>query len=120
MLYGAIFMLGSAHTLNIERHVRIESLYSRLSDRLKAVVDGVFYLVFYFPSMGILFFFGSKFAIQSWRIWERGGESMWQPPIYPFKTILPLSALLLLLQGGVQFFKCIMKICGKGDVDSKP
>lgn len=119
MLYGAIFMLGSAYTLRIDRHVRIESIYSRLSTRGKAIIDGICYLLLFFPSMSSLLYFGSKFAIKSWKMLEMGGESMWQPPIYPFKTVLPLSALMLLLQGIVQFIRCVKTAMGSEDVDSE-
>ncbi len=119
MLYGAIFMLGSAHTLKLDRHVRIESIYSRLSLRGRAIIDGICYLILYFPSTIALLYFGTIFAIKSWKMWESGGESMWQPPIYPFKTVLPLSALLLFLQGIVQFIGCVKIAFGRENVDSE-
>ena len=119
MLYGAIFMLGSAHTLRVDKHVRIETIYGRLSPRAKALVDAVCYVTLYFPVMIALVYFGGKFALRSWKMWEVGGESMWQPPIYPFKTILPLAALLLLMQGIVQFIRCVQVIAGKENVNPK-
>ncbi len=117
MLYGAIFMLGAAHTLRVDKHVRIETIYGRLSHRAKALVDAVCYVILYFPVMIALVYFGGKFALRSWKMWEAGGESMWQPPIYPFKTILPLAAFLLLLQGIVQFIRCVQTIAGKENVN---
>ncbi|RLB42879.1 MAG: hypothetical protein DRH12_04560 [Deltaproteobacteria bacterium] len=119
MLYGAIFMLGAAHTLAIDKHVRIETIYGKLSPKGKALMDGICYLIFYFPSVSALLYFGTKFAVRSWKMWEAGGESMWQPPIYPFKTILPIAALLLLLQGIAQFIRCANTLMGTRDVDSK-
>ena len=119
MLYGAIFMLGAAHTLRIDRHVRIETIYGRLSKKGKAIVDAVCYLIFYFPAVGALIYFGAKFAYRSWVMAEAGGESMWQPPIYPFKTILPLAAGLLFLQGIAQFLRSVNVILTKNHVDSE-
>lgn len=119
MLYGAIFMLGSAHTLRVDKHVRIETFYGKLSLRAKALVDAVCYVILYFPAMIALVYFGGKFALRSWKMWEAGGESMWQPPIYPFKTILPLAALLLLMQGIVQLIHCVQIIAGKENVNPK-
>lgn len=107
MLYGAIFMLGAAHTLHIDRHVRIETFYGKLSRQGKAMIDGAGYLLFFFPAVGSLLYFSSGFALRSWKMLEVGGESMWQPPIYPFKTILPLAAVLLLLQGTAEFLRCV-------------
>jgi len=120
MLYGAIFMLGAAHTLAIDKHVRIETIYGKLSRRAKALINAVCYLILYFPSVLALLYFGTTFTVRSWKMWEAGGESMWQPPIYPFKTILPLAALLLLLQGIAQFLRCINDLRGTHHADSKP
>ena len=119
MLYGAIFMLGAAHTLRIDRHVRIETIYGRLTKKAKATVDALCYLILYFPAVGALVYFGAKFAYRSWAMAEAGGESMWQPPIYPFKTLLPLAALFLLLQGIVQFLRAIKVILGTDHADSE-
>jgi len=120
MLYGAIFMLGAAHTLHIDRHVRIETFYGKLSARGKALVDGIGYLLFFFPVVGCLLYFGSEFALRSWKMFEVGSESMWQPPIYPFKTILPLAAALLLLQGASEFLRCVRVLLRDHDADRKP
>lgn len=114
MLYGAIFMLGSAYTLQVDRHVRIETFYEKASPRAKAVIDAIGYLVFFFPVMIMLLWYGGRFALKSWQMLERSGDSMWQPVIYPFKAVFPLTALLLLLQGIVQFVRCIRTIAGGG------
>jgi TRAP-type mannitol/chloroaromatic compound transport system permease small subunit len=113
MLYGAIFMLAAAHTLNVDKHVRIETLYGKASRRTRAVIDACGYVVFFFPVVSVLVYYGGLFALRSWRMAELGGDSMWQPPIYPFKTVLPLAALLLLLQGLAQFWRCIAVIVSK-------
>ena len=107
MLYGAIFMLGAAYTLQIDKHVRIETFYGKLSERAKAIIDAVCYLLFFFPAVGVLIYFGGIFALKSWKMFEAGGDSMWQPPIYPFKTILPVAAILLMLQGIAEFIRCL-------------
>lgn len=117
MLYGAIFMLGAAHTLNVDKHVRIETIYGNVSTRKKAILDAVGYMIFFFPAISALVYYGSIFTLKSWRMGEVGGESMWQPPIYPFKAILPLAAFFLLLQGLVQFVRCFQDIKGQVNVD---
>jgi TRAP-type mannitol/chloroaromatic compound transport system permease small subunit len=113
MLYGTLFMLGAAWTLQREEHVRIDLFINKLSPRGRATVDLVGYLVFYFPAVGALVAYGASFSLQSWTILERSGQSMWQPPIYPFKTVLPLAALLLLLQGLANFCRCL-RVLRKG------
>jgi len=113
MLYGAAFMGGAAYTLLLDEHVRIEVVYEKVSQKSRALIDAIGYVVFFFPSMGALLYFGTEFTIKSWKLLETSGESMWSPPIYPFKTIIPITALLLILQGIVQFSRCIASIWKK-------
>ncbi|MCF8085697.1 MAG: TRAP transporter small permease subunit [Desulfohalobiaceae bacterium] len=107
MLYGTLFMLGAAWTLQQEEHVRIDIVSGNLSPRTRAAVDVLGYLVFFFPAVGALVGYGASFALESWMILERSGQSMWQPPIYIFKTVLPLAGLLLLLQGLARFCRSL-------------
>ncbi len=119
MLYGAIFMLAAAHTLHVDKHVRIETLYGNASTRTRAFIDACGYVVFFFPAVSMLVYYGGLFALRSWGMGEIGGDSMWQPPIYPFKTVLPVAAVLLLLQGLAQFCRCIAVIVSKENAGSK-
>lgn len=112
MLYGAIFMLGAAWTLRKDEHVRIEVVYERLGRKGRALTDALGYLFFFFPAVGALIYFGGKFALKSWSIWERAGISMWSPPIYPFKTLIPVAMVLLLLQGLAEFLRCLRVLLG--------
>ena len=107
MLYGAAFMLGAAYTLLLDEHVRIEVVYEKVSPRARAIIDAVCYLIFFFPAVIALLYFGGEFAFKSWKMLEGAGVSMWSPPIYPFKTIIPVAAALLLIQGLVQFVRCV-------------
>ncbi len=121
MLYGAAFMGGASYTLLLDEHVRIEVIYEKVSRRSRAIIDAIGYVIFFFPSMGALLYFGTEFTIKSWKLLETSGESMWSPPIYPFKTIIPITALLLILQGIVQFIRCLVSIKkGKKSLDHQP
>ncbi len=113
MLYGTLFMLGAAWTLQREEHVRIDLVADRLPPRGRAAVDVAGYVLFFFPAVGALTAYGASFALDSWMILERSGQSMWQPPIYIFKSVLPLAALLLLLQGLSRFCRSLRAL-GKG------
>lgn len=117
MLYGGLFMLGSAYTLQKDKHVRIGLFYDKAGPRGKALIDAVGYLVFFFPVMTALVWHGAEFALKSWRMLESSGDSMWQPAIYPFKTVLPLAALLILLQGLVEFLRCLSRLKESGRAD---
>jgi len=110
MLYGAAFMGAASYTLLYDEHVRIEVFYEKVSPRAKALIDAICYILFFFPSIGALLYFGIDFSIKSWKLLETSGESMWSPPIYPFKTIIPITASILIPQGIVQFSRCLMII----------
>lgn len=110
MLYGALFMFGSAWTLKRDEHVRIEVLSDRLPPRGRAVLDLVGYLVFFFPVMIAVVIYGTLFSLESWMILEKGAESMWQPPIYYFKSVLPLAGLYILLQGLAECIRCLQHL----------
>ena len=107
MLYAAIFLLAAAYTLQKDGHVRIELIYERFPPRGRAFLDCLGYIVFFYPAMAALIYYGSLFAWESWMLRETSNLSMWQPPIYPLKTVLPLATALLILQGTVIFIRSV-------------
>ncbi len=109
MLYGALFMLGAPYTLLMDEHIRVEAFFERLSPRTRAIIDLAGYLVFFFPSVGALTFFGIEFAADAWRLRETS-HTFWAPPIYPLKTLIPLAAFMLLMQGAAKFIRIIFFI----------
>ncbi len=105
MLYGSHFMLGATYTLYKRQHLRMARFYETLSVRGQGIVDTLFYLLIFFPSMSCLMVVGWDEAWQSWAIGERAGLSSWSPLIYPFKFVLPTASALLLLQGVSELLK---------------
>lgn len=99
MLYASMFMLGAPYTLLYGEHIRTDILYNRFSIRWQGLIDAVLYLLFYFPGIAFFLWAGWDFAARSWAVGERSEFSPWRPPIYPLKTVIPLTAALLLLQG---------------------
>jgi TRAP-type mannitol/chloroaromatic compound transport system permease small subunit len=110
MLYGTHFMLGTAYTLMRTGHVRTDMLYQNWSIRRQNLVDAIGYLFFFFPAMLLLFYFGWQEAHHAWTIRETSDASPWRPIVYPFKTVIPLTALLLLVQGVAEFLKSLYAI----------
>ncbi len=108
MLYGSFFMMGASYTLLLDEHVRIGLFYEKVSPRQRALINVAGYIIFFFPTVLTILWFGAEFAIKSWKIAEHSGVSMWSPPIYPFKTIIPIASFLLLLQGAVQFARSLV------------
>ena len=114
MLGGSYFILGEAYCLLKKRHVRIDIFYSRFSPRKKAWVDMVFTLLFFFPLWGGLLYISIPYVILSWEIGERSEGGTWLPIIYPFKTVIPVSIFLFLLQGLSEFLRSMLVVI-KGD-----
>lgn len=107
MLYGSHFMIGAAYTLAVQGHIRTDFFYRLWSPRWQGAVDSVLYACLFFPAIWFFFIESSDFALTSWERQELGISSPWNPPIYPFKTIMPVTAVLLILQGISEFVKSI-------------
>ena len=110
MLYGTMFMMAGAYALAKNGHVRGDILYGFLKPRTQAIFDLVLYIVFFIPGVVALAYAGYSFAADSWRILEHSSITADGPPLYPFKTILPIAGVFLLLQGLVEIFRCIVCI----------
>jgi TRAP-type mannitol/chloroaromatic compound transport system permease small subunit len=110
MLYGTHFMLGTAYTLMRVGHVRTDMLYSRWSIRSQNWIDAIGYFFFFFPAMILLFYFGWQEATHSWSIGETSDASPWRPIVYPFKFVIPFTALFLLIQGVAELLKSLYAI----------
>ena len=108
MLYGSLFMLCGAYTLAQNAHVRGDFLYSSMRPRTQASLDIVLYLVFFIPGIAGLIFAGSFYAADSWRIAEHSNVTSNGPPVYHFKTVIPIAGALVMLQGLAEIIRCIV------------
>ena len=107
MMYGALFFMGGAYTLARGGHVRADIFYRLWSPRAQARLDLVLYLVFFFPGVIALIWAGTAHAEESWRYREVSIFSPTGVPLYPLKTLLPVGAVLLFLQGVAEVCRCI-------------
>ncbi len=110
MMYGTVFMMAGAYTLSKNGHVRGDVLYGFFSPRVQASLDLLLYFLFFIPGVFALAWAGYNFAEESWAINEHSNVTADGPPVYPFKTILPLAGGFLLLQGFVEIIRCIVCI----------
>jgi TRAP-type mannitol/chloroaromatic compound transport system permease small subunit len=110
MMYGTMFMMAGAYTLSKNGHVRGDILYGFLKPRTQAIFDLILYVVFFIPGVIALAYAGYGFAADSWRILEHSSITADGPPLYPFKTIIPLAGVILLFQGVVEIFRCVVCI----------
>jgi len=112
MLYGAQFMLVAAYTLLKGGHIRTDVFYEHWSPRTRAIVDGVSYVLFFFPGLVFVLYASGVEAWHAWEIGERSDWTPWRPIIYPLKAVITLSVLLLLLQGVAELIRCWRVIRG--------
>jgi TRAP-type mannitol/chloroaromatic compound transport system permease small subunit len=107
MLYGTIFMLGAAYTLYKRGHIRTDLLYNNFPARWQGIIDAIFYIFFFFPGMIFFLIAGVDYAAHSISIQERTMISPWRPVIYPFKAVIPVAIVLLMIQGVSELIKSI-------------
>ena len=103
-LFSAVFLLGAAYTLQADEHVRVDVLYGRLRPKFQAWIDVVGGLVFLLPFCLLMVWVTVPSTMASWRDWEMSPDPGGLPR-FPIKTLIPLSFLLLFLQGVVQIRK---------------
>lgn len=114
MLYGTFFMLGSAWTLQRGGHIRTDTYYSGWSDRTKARVDLACYAVFFFPALVVFAWLGAEYFWKSFGQNERIVTSPWLPIVWPFKFVIPATAVLLVLQGAAECLRAWPRAFGAG------
>ena len=108
MLYGTLFMLCGAYTLAQNAHVRGDFLYSSMRPRMQAGLDLALYILFFLPGIAALLYAGWGYAGDAWRINEHSNITSEGPPVYHFKTVIPVAGALVLIQGIVEMIRCVI------------
>ena len=108
MLYGTLFMMCGAYTLAQDGHVRGDFLYSNMRPRTQAALDLALYFLFFIPGILALVYAGYYFAGDSWRISEHSNVTSDGPPVYYFKSVIPIAGALVLFQGIAEIVRCVI------------
>ena len=108
ILYGAMFLLAGPYALARNGHVRGDFLYRTWPPRRQAAMDLVLYVLFFFPGILALAYAGYHFAAMSWMMGEHSSNSPNGPPLYHFKSLIPLVGGLMILQGLVEVARCVI------------
>lgn len=108
MLYGTLFMMCGAYTLAAAGHVRADFVYIYMKPRGQAALDLALYFLFFIPGILGLIYAGYGYAADSWRIGEHSTVTAEGPPVYYFKTVIPVAGALVMLQGLAEIMRCIM------------
>jgi TRAP-type mannitol/chloroaromatic compound transport system permease small subunit len=107
-MYGALFLMCGAYALAQDTHVRADVIYRLFAVRVQAGLDFVLYFLFFFPGILALVWYGYEIASDSWRWKEVSFNSPASIQIYFFKSLIPLSGSLLVIQGIAELVRCVM------------
>ncbi|HWD23766.1 MAG TPA: TRAP transporter small permease subunit [Burkholderiales bacterium] len=107
MLYGTIFMLGAAYALHKGAHIRTDFFFEKWSVRTKGTIDSVAYVVFFFPSLMVFLVVSWNEGWYAFTIGEVSEQTPWRPILWPYKMVIPLAVLLLLVQGVSETIKSL-------------
>ncbi|KAF0158090.1 MAG: tripartite AtP-independent periplasmic transporter subunit DctQ [Syntrophaceae bacterium] len=114
MVYGGYVILLGGYLQQRNGHVNVDILYSRFEPRTRAVINLFTWLLF-FAFCGVILLKGGEMAWDSF-LYRETDPTVFAPPIYPLKMLIPLGALLLLLQGLVKYIGDLkVAITGKED-----
>lgn len=100
-----LYVLAFGYALLKKAHVRVDVLYSRYSDRWKAIVDSVLWFVFFLPAVGLILYTGFNWVEYALRIGERSNLTFWYPPTAPIRIIFLVGMSLFFLQGVVTLIR---------------
>jgi TRAP-type mannitol/chloroaromatic compound transport system permease small subunit len=103
-IYAVLIMLGSAYTLMVKGHVIVDTFTMQASFRGQKLISMAMWLILYMPPMVVLTYTMYNLTALAWRLLE-GSGTIWNPPVYPLKTLLSLAYANMVLQGVAEFFK---------------
>jgi TRAP-type mannitol/chloroaromatic compound transport system permease small subunit len=108
--HATLFLMAAAWTLMMGGHVRVDIFYANASPRRRAVVDLLGALLLLLPFMAAIVWWSLPYVARSWMILERSRESSGLPFVFLLKTLIPLFAALLALQGIAQAIRAWLVI----------
>lgn len=103
-LYAFHALIVAGYTLLHKRHVNIDVLYQKYTPKTRAILDVITYIIFFFPFISIMLYEGILYAANSWSVQEKSW-SVFSPPLYPIKTVIPVMTFLILIQGIAIFIR---------------
>jgi len=110
MLYGFFWIMGGAYTLLHRGHTSIDTLVMRLSPHARVYLALAGYAILFFPFVIAFLVQSVEFAAYSWQHLQTTGETLWDPPVYPLKTAIPVGFTLLAIQGISEVTKLVRSL----------
>ncbi len=115
MAMGVHALMGAAYTLRCHGHIRIDVLYIRFSEKRKALIDVVGYVLLFLPVISWVSFGLWEYWVEALVGDMRSGQSAWNPLIWPFRLTFFAGMFLLWLQGISEVLKAWMFLTGRSD-----
>jgi TRAP-type mannitol/chloroaromatic compound transport system permease small subunit len=115
--HAGLFMLAAAWTLQVDGHVRVDIFYAPAQPRTRALIDLIGAMVFLLPFAAVLTVLSVPYVERSWAILERSREASGLPFVYVLKTLVPLFAVLIGLQGLAQALRAALVL---SEPDAQP
>ncbi len=110
--HAGLFMLAAAWTLQVGGHVRVDIFYAQARPRTRALIDLIGAMAFLLPFAVVLVLLSVPYSERSWGILERSREASGLPFVYLLKTLIPLFALLIGVQGVAQAIRAALVLSG--------
>ena len=105
--HATLFMLAAAWTLRSGGHVRVDVFYAEAGPRTRAKIDLAGAVLLLLPFSAVLVWLSVPYAARSWAILERSQETSGLPLVFALKTLIPLFAALMALQGIAQAIRSL-------------
>ena len=112
--HAGLFLLAAAWTLQTGGHVRVDIFYADARPRTKALIDLLGGLLFLLPFVLLLLWLSLPYAARSWAVLERSQEASGLPLVFVLKTLIPLFAALMALQGVAQAVRAVVVLRKRG------
>jgi TRAP-type mannitol/chloroaromatic compound transport system permease small subunit len=109
-MHAAVFLIAAAWTLQQDAHVRVDIIYCRCSKKTRALIDLLGSLLLLLPLMGFIIWVSFDYVQESWRVHEGSPEAGGLPGVFLLKTLIPVMAILLVLQGIANILKSLITL----------
>lgn len=121
-MHAAVFMLGASYTLKHNEHVRVDIFYRGSSAQRRAWVNVVGTVVFLLPLAAFVAVTSWDYVSTSWAIREASREAGGLPfPFVPImKSLIPATALLLILQGIADLIGAVLVLTNAAEHEDRP
>ena len=97
-MHATLFMLGAGYTLLVDKHVRVDVFYAKVSDASLRQIDIFGHVFLLIPSMLTLLYWSWPSVRNSWKILEGPISVGGIEAVFLLKSLIPAFCILILLQ----------------------